>query len=79
MSLYTWPGLQLFACISKRREPVRVQTFCSQLVVERCDETVVGRLARLGEIPGGVVGLGTEIESSETDSVPYSIQVAWGY
>ena len=49
------PSLQLFAAIGKCQEPVRVQTFGTQLAVERLDEAVVRGFSWPREVKGHVV------------------------
>lgn len=56
------PCLHFLPGIFKAHEPVRVQTFRSELAVERFDERIVCRLARPGEVKHDALLIGPQIK-----------------
>ena len=56
------PTLKLLPGIRQRQEPVRVQAFGAQSVIERLDERIVGRLARSREVEQDVVLVRPQIQ-----------------
>jgi hypothetical protein len=59
--VFSTPSLQLFGCIFKAHEPVRVQALRPEPAIERLDEGVVGRFARTREVLYHVVGIGPKV------------------
>src|SRR5260221_3676763 len=56
------PSLAFCARLVERKEPIRVQTFGSELAVERFDEGVVGRFSWPAEVERHALHVGPEIE-----------------
>src|SRR4051794_6899323 len=75
-SLYANPPFS--ACVVKAQEPVRVQTFASELAVERFDEAVVRRLSRPREIQHDTLLVSPDIGSREMNSDPWSTRIVLG-
>src|SRR5665213_1333145 len=56
------PSLAFSACFVETEEPIRIQTFRSELAVQRFDEGIVGRFARTAEVERHAFHKGPEIE-----------------
>src|SRR6187200_3217156 len=56
------PILHFLSCVVKAQEPMGVQTFASELAVERFDEAVVGRLTRPREIQHDTLLVSPDVE-----------------
>src|SRR6516164_5473215 len=56
------PSLQLFPCVGKRQEPMRVQALRPQAAVEGFDEGVVRRLAGPRKVQRDVVCIRPEVQ-----------------
>jgi hypothetical protein len=71
--LYFLPG------VVKAQEPVRVQTFASELAIEGFDEAVVGRLARPREVQHDTLLVSPDTEIAGDELRSWSTRMVFGY